>query len=139
MTNKSRRPRSHRPDRSHRSHRRPVKPTCGAGGCQATYLGTNPASYPQIARKPPIGGLTTVDWKRAVAPEVGRGSACARSGEIAASCTCLLLRDLWVGRGRFGDLRSVSVLVGLGGSVAIPVGFLRAFWRFCITPLPYCV
>jgi ribosomal protein S18 acetylase RimI-like enzyme len=32
--------------------------------------------YPQIAGKPPIGGLTTVDWKRAVAPRVGRGSAC---------------------------------------------------------------
>jgi ribosomal protein S18 acetylase RimI-like enzyme len=33
------------------------------------------ADCPQIADEPPIGGLTSIDWKRAVAPRVGRGSA----------------------------------------------------------------
>jgi GNAT superfamily N-acetyltransferase len=32
-------------------------------------------SCPQIVGEPPIRGLTSIDWKRAVAPWVGRGSA----------------------------------------------------------------
>src|SRR5882724_5631973 len=58
-----------------------------AFGCETanTHPGTKSASCPQIAQKPPIRDLTGIKLKRAVAPEVGRGSVCARSGEIGAS------------------------------------------------------
>jgi len=53
-------------------------------------------SYPQIALAPPIGGLTRIDWKRAVAPREGRG-VCLRFRFVhnGFSAGCCWVRGRW--------------------------------------------
>jgi hypothetical protein len=110
---------------------RPLSSGVGGGlrlsSC-STRPGTKSASCPQIGRKAPIGGLTGIRLKRAVAPEVGRGSVCARSGGIVGSG----FGFCW-GLGAW--LRRLIWVVGRLGGVGLISGHA---YRFCITPIPHC-
>jgi hypothetical protein len=88
----------------------------GSGSACGQLLGC-----PQIPLEPPIGGLTRVDWKRAVAPRV-RAGACLVVGDFGFS---QVSGDF----GRFGAFGPVQVGVGAAvSSVWALVLALFAFW-----------